>query len=546
MASVSRNDVSNSNILWFTSTQSWKLQSSEGLALSGLYMCENLSAETGQCSEAKLIVDTIESPLVPTNNRGSLEHAIQHRQHNHLQHRGLDLMNVQIDYASNTLFTGYFEKNRNSFEILSAPLVAPVSLQPYFRTEIFSSNNGCKMSCCEDATHTYFKVQPRDFAVDNGNVFVSWDAFYQDCGNVYTKKTGLKWTVGVSKLLQTNECLHTTDEVSFAGCTEPVAIAFQDSKPREKLLGYSGFSIANIPNSDKKLFFLSALDRPDVNVLNNELWVLKEGEFNPYPDVFQVHSTARIDSRFADVAVDDVGTIRLRKDENGVPTGLCRTAYDTAIVCHKIQVQDDGKVDFLSANTFVTKHTVSESCTVLKVDHHPATKLISSVTTGLEVFWSDDAPDDDPEYVIFGCYGEINFSGNITTAFRDGRRTVQTIAGAYPGSIVKGMDLQRDANRDFDISSMSAPSHESLANLKKHQHPATTVPSPAPSFKIYQCESVLFSILLIATAVFVFKRKSITGSRDKGVEHDYNQVTQLEIGAISNISYVELTGPLCP
>ncbi|KAG7354337.1 hypothetical protein IV203_003693 [Nitzschia inconspicua] len=503
MASVSRNDVSNRNILWFTSTQSWKLQSGEGPALSGLYMCENLSTETGQCSEAKLIVDTIEFPLVPTNNRGSLEHPIHHRQHNHLQHRGLDLMNVQIDYASNTLFTGFFEKTRNSFEILSAPLVAPVSLQPYFRTEIFSSNNGCKMSCCEDATHTYFKVQPRDFAVDNGDVFVSWDAFYQDCGNVYTKKN---WA-----------------EVDRGSLETP---------PDKRMFAH-----------DRR-----TLDRPDVNVLNNELWVLKEGEFNPYPYVFQVHSTARIDSRFADIAVDDVGTIRLRKDENGVPTGLCRTAYDTAIVCHKIQVQDDGKVDFLSANTFVTKQTVSETCTVLKVDHHPATKLISSVATGLEVFWSDDAPDDDPEYVIFGCYGEINFSGNMTTAFRDGRRTVQTIAGAYPGSIVKGIDLQREAKRDFDISSMSAPSHESLANLKKYQPPATTVPSPAPTFKIFQSESVLFSILLIATAVFVFtvKRKSISESRDKSVEHHYNQVTQLDIGAISNISYVELTRPLCP
>jgi hypothetical protein len=526
-----------SSVLWFTSTQSWKLQAGGGPSFNGLYMCDNLSPETGTCDDPKLIVDTVD---LPASDGVGMEHGLMHHtQHDHHpHHRGIDLMNVQIDESSNTLFTGYFDKNRNSFEILSAPLVAPVSLRSFFRTGIFSSNNGCKMACCEEATHTYFKVQPRDFVVDKNEVFISWDAFYQDCGNIYTKKSGLKWTVGVSKLLQTEECLHTKEEVSFAECTEPVAIAFQDSKQREKLLGYAGFAIGNMHDSDKRLFFLSALHRVDLKILNNELWVLREGFMNPYPDVQQVESVARINSRFADIAVDDVGTIRLRKDGKGVPTGLCRTAYDAAIVCHQIKVQPDGQVNFTSANTFVTKDVVSESCAVVKSDHYPASKLINSVATGMEVHWSDGTPDDNPDFVVFGCYGEINFSGNITTAFRDGGRVVQTIAGAYPGSILKGVDVHREQHVDLDSSSLEAPNHDKVSGMKTYHNVSTQVSS---SSGIGHVGFVLTSIILIAAAaVIVFKRKRISSWRDTIVAYD--PVTQLEDGGYSNTSYVELAG----
>ncbi|KAL3907137.1 MAG: hypothetical protein SGARI_003687 [Bacillariaceae sp.] len=362
------------------------------------------------------------------------------------------------------------------------------------------------MSCCEDGGHTYFKVQPRDFVVDNGDVFVSWDAFYQDCSpGSYTAKAGLKWTVGVSKILSTPECVgHERDdseEVSFAECAEPVAIAFQDSEPRQKLLGYAGFAIGNSKsrkddNTPERLFFLSALHQVGLNELNNEIWIVKEGDVNNGPDVVEIDSVASIDSRFADISVDDVGTIRLRKDENGVPTGLCRTAYDSAIVCHQVRIDDTGAAELWSKNTYVTKEKVAESCAVVTSDHFPASKLISSVATGLEVFWSDDASDDNPDFLVFGCYGEMNYHGNITTAFRD-KRTMQTIAGAYPGSVLKGVDVHRDPEPQVH-DSFQAPNHDVAQQhpMKNHHHAGNTAAATATAARSGPSGFLLGCVLL--------------------------------------------------
>jgi hypothetical protein len=75
----------------------------------------------------------------------------------------------------------------------------------------------------------------------------------------------------------TQNPIHTMEEVSFAECTEPVDTPFQDSRQRLKLLGYSGFSIGHIPDSDKRSFCLSALHQVALKILDNELWVLREG-----------------------------------------------------------------------------------------------------------------------------------------------------------------------------------------------------------------------------------------------------------------------------
>jgi hypothetical protein len=511
-------------------------------------MCDNFSPKTGTCSDAKLIVDSWDvSHGSNGHDHGSMmdggmmhHNSKENSKHSHSK-RGLDLMNVQIDEATNTLFTGYFDKYRNSFEILFAPLRAPITLQSYFRTAIVSSNNACRMACCEDSGHTYFKVQPRDFAVDKGDIFVSWDAFYQDCSSSsYTAKAGLKWTVGVSKILTDNpDCVrHDRDdsdqEVSFAECTKPVAIAFQDSEPRKKLLGYAGLAIANTGGDfGKRLFFLSALHQVNVNELNNELWIVKEGDVNTGPDVVEVDSVLAIDHRFADISVDDVGSMRLRKDGNGVPTGLCRTAYDAAIVCHRVRVDSDGNAELWTKNTYVTKEKVAESCSVAKSDHYPATKLISSVATGLEVFWSDDSTDDNPDYVIFGCYGEMNYHGNITTAFGD-KRIVQTIAGAYPGSVLKGVDVHR-APEPVVQDSFPAPNHDFREQYQKKYRTATrshTAPSSTgPSGFFLVCVLLLGAIVL-----FIQKRTH----RQQEVIGEYEQVVQVEYGETSNASYVEM------
>jgi hypothetical protein len=162
---------------------------------------------------------------------------------------------------------------------------------------------------------------------------------------------------------------------------------------------------------------------------------VERGHLNLSPEVLLENAVVRIDHRFTSIAADDVGTIRLRESGQGVPNGLCRTAYDAAILCHQIDVDNDDRVNFMSTKKLVSKDTVAESCSVIKSHHYPASKIINSVATGPEVYWSDEAPDDNLDYsILFGSYEEINLRGNITTAFRDGRTAVQTISGACPGS----------------------------------------------------------------------------------------------------------------
>lgn len=308
---------------------------------NGLYMC-SLDEETRTCLDSKLIVDSWD----------------QNGEH----HRGLNLVNTQIDKTVHAIYSGYFEESRNSFEILRADMKSPVTFKSFFRAGLFASNDQCKFDCCEGAQHTYHKVQPRDFIADGDDVFISWDGFYQDCGDVFSSKRGLQWTVGISKILTSPECISTQglDEVSFAECTVPVTIAFQDSTANARLLGYAGFATGFLPDGGR-VFFLSALDNDTtLGKLTTEVWAIRSGgNYVKDPSSLWVLGKTEIDSNFMSVSVDDVGTLRLRKSVDGVPRALCRTAYDAGIFCHRLSISDEsGVIQFATSNTYVSKEQV--------------------------------------------------------------------------------------------------------------------------------------------------------------------------------------------
>jgi hypothetical protein len=81
-------------------------------------------------------------------------------------------------------------------------------------------------------------------------------------------------------------------------------------------------------------------------------------------------------------------------------------------------------------------------------------KQMSPMTTGLEVVWGDDGT---PEMLVFGCWGQLGGRGNMTTAFRNGT-TLQTMSGAYPGSILTGIDVpELDEIRGDSMSNIPLP-----------------------------------------------------------------------------------------
>lgn len=154
--------------------------------------------------------------------------------------------------------------------------------------------------------------------------------------------------------------------------------------------------------------------------------------------------------------------------------------------------------------------------------------MIASVATGLEVFWGEDSTDDNPDFLVFGCYGELNYHGNVTTAFSN-KQTVQTITGAYPGSVLKGVDVHRDPDA-VPHDSFQAPNHGSNFQFPKKQHATTATSSSRPSGFFLPCGVLVGVVALVL-------RKRAKGRREVVLE--YEPVVQVEIGEMSHTSYVE-------
>lgn len=408
--------------LWFTSTTSSEMTGQRSPTFDGLYMCE-LDQTTGKCLEAQLVVDKVEL--------------------NGQHHRGLDLMNVVIDEQERFFYTGYFSGERGSWEILRASYDStPILLESFFRTTQMVWNSENILKCPDNGSHTYFQVEPRSFVLDGGDVFVSWEGFYQDCRNRFGSKVGLLWTIGVSKIKKSQDCIlnEGLKPVNFEDCTVPVSIVYQDTTARQVMHGYSGIAVSRSP-SGMRVFFLSILGRSSIDGAWSEIWTMPEGEdYSKNPKASGRFAHVHVSESFLDHPVDNVGTIRLRLDANNIPSAACRSSYNDGVHCYALQVQTDGTFIAKEEKQYVHRHHLEERCTV-KSSHFPITDVLPPMATGLEVLWDDNSPDEMPTMLFFGCYGEITGLGNFTTVLADGNIR-ETVHGAHPGSIVFGKRVQ--------------------------------------------------------------------------------------------------------
>ena len=134
----------------------------------------------------------------------------------------------------------------------------------------------------------------------------------------------------------------------------------------------------------------------------------------------------------------------------------------------------------------------------------------------------------------------ILYHGNITTAFQD-KRTVQTIAGAYPGSILKGVDVHRDPEPTVH-DSFQAPNHDVAEqhSMKSHAAPSKATPvDTATATRSGPSGFLLACVLLLGAAAMVFRKRKYQQQRDE-MTVDYEPVVQIEFG---DTSYVEMASP---
>ena len=194
-----------------------------------------------------------------------------------------------------------------------------------------------------------------------------------------------------------------------------------------------------------------------------------------------------------------------------------------------------------SAKQFVTPSQVQETCSISTFTgvHF---RNIPPVTTGLDIIWDADGL---PDMIFFGCSAEVNSFGNFSTAFRDGK-VIQTISGAYTGSILFGMDLP-----------------EMTSDLVNHDSEWAAPPLNTPNSSLGRISlwDVLFWVLVtgIAASLYVLRKAfaqrhivhvysriyDIDGAASadiQGLELGFDKTTgALEIEPISRSSYAELT-----
>lgn len=138
---------------------------------------------------------------------------------------------------------------------------------------------------------------------------------------------------------------------------------------------------------------------------------------------------------------------------------------------------------------------IAQSCTVYKSPHYKRSERLSAVSTGIAVLWSDDSHGHMPRLITFGCYGEMNYHGNTTTVFDDGT-VVQTIVGAYPGSLFFGPDLHHEEPPQ--------PNDKFPSQTSTPTSPSSTMSNARPSF---ESRPLVFALLVIGivVSVVVFK-----------------------------------------
>lgn len=401
----------------------------------GVFSC-SFDESTGRCSETNTPGTVVDATVIGGD-----------------RDRGVNLSNILLNAGKRKLLA---LRTDTFWEILWAPLDSNIysttegsatSLLPYFRIpkEVYSDES--KGQDCGAYTGTrfaYYEVIPVAFAIDdNEDVYISWEGYFQDCEDPVESENGLVWSVGVNKI--NRSCIMTDRVQSFAECTSPHAVFYRGLIGKDRRLG-SGLAISMSPKK-RQLFYLSIVNRAYEMDNASEIWVSPQG-IHKTPSIVPTPKLPNPTAYQATRIIPDVASIQLDLDSDQLPRAVCQTVYDQGVYCYEFGIQDDGEdivpySDNAEPTFVVTKEQVAESC-VIDTNINGGEDYMSGLTTGLQVVWGEDHH---PDLVIFGCYGRLSDRGNMTTVFRDGT-AVQVIQGAYPGSILFGIDMNQD-NRDI-------------------------------------------------------------------------------------------------
>jgi hypothetical protein len=403
--------------LWFTSSTSFNMNGDGETTFAGLYSCK-LNEETGRCDDQQTVTDVLEI--------------------NGDRQRGIYLTNVLLNDSKTKVYAGHFD---TAFEVLWAPLDdgRPPTFQSFFRTPRLIYTDKSRGQNCEsyETRFAFYEVLPIAYTVDEDeSLLISWEGYFQDCEDPVQAEKGLVWTVGISQV--DPACTRQNLLVSFTDCTSVVSIFYRGWYGKSHRLA-TGFAMSMSP-ANRRLFYLTVQDhRLDGGEGDtNEVWVMPEGVFSQ-PNILSTPDVPGVKGILSVRIVPDASTIRLSLDENKVPRALCRTVYDQGVYCHSIELEDDGETIAIRGTPILSigPAEVAESCTFKLPNYYTIEKHMSSISTGLEVIWGTDST---PELLLFGCYGHLDGHGNMTTIFRNGT-TVQTMVGAYAGSINLGIEI---------------------------------------------------------------------------------------------------------
>ena len=350
-----------------------------------------------------------------------------------------------------------------------------INFESVFRTIEEITWNECDFDCCiqddkiydrwddsiaAENRQAFVRAFARSFAVDEhtGDVFISWEGFFKDCGNVFGSTKKLQWTIGVSRLrMEDPTCVllgkgddSYLQSSHFARCTEPVSIVHQSTSGRDVVMSYGGFAV--IPasstgesqgDSDKRNFLLSVLYRPKDSLMRSTVLSFPEGG-NGFKDDSkrkEVGTGMTVAAVFAEENVWDGGTLRVHYDPfTGRPDHLCRTVFGEGIECMPIAVsiQDGFPVVEASGESqmFLSKEQTAAFCRLgdvgktKRVDWERRTTLV----TGLDVQWDDLSGL--PKRIFFGCWGGEGGNGNFGSVERNGNNIHQVMPGAYADGVL--------------------------------------------------------------------------------------------------------------
>lgn len=443
-----------------------------------------------------------------------------------------------------------------------------------FRTKEAIEWNECEFDCCvqndkidekwEEGTnnahrHAYSETIVRSFVVDEhtGDVFVSWEGFYKDCGNFYASAKKLQWTIGVSRLKMEHPKCTFNDEaypndLHFVECTEPVSIVYQSTRGREVVLPYGGLAV--IPSSSigdgngiKRSFLLSVLSSRglDSGESTSAVWAFPEGVNSQKDEIKRQDLTGTgtvVDKVFMDANIWDGGSLRLHYNPvTRNPDHLCRTIYNKGIECLPITtsllaygvplVEATGKPE-----NFLSKEQTGIFCHLENLDRSTNGNDLERVTTlvsGLDVQW-DDATGN-PKRIFFGCWGGESGSGNFGSVEKGGKNLRLVLDGAFADAVLF-LPLELEGTTD-----------------PRQDESTQTVSSPPPSFGYSSSRGVrklsfsnfttVVLALLMAACLALYERKRKREQKEHQ-QHSYDEQflspTALQIKTGFRTPYVEL------